>query len=110
MTCPAPFRPAARSALDPLPQGETPVAQRMSRRTLLTYLAAGLGGAAVYKGLEYLNPLGWAQQPGGRDVYDVSNPEHFPAGCLYKFYEKLGRWILLAPEKLGGGSHAVDLS
>src|SRR5437867_2978980 len=73
---------------------------RMNRRELLKLTAAGLGGAAIYKGLEQFTTLpSWARQAASVE-----------AGKLHEAYRSLGRWILLSPQKLGGGTHAVDLS
>lgn len=73
---------------------------RISRREALKLSAAGVAGAAVYKGVEQLLPrTGFAQVPATVD-----------AGKLAEVYKSLGRWVLLSPQKLGGGSHAVDLS
>src|SRR6516162_8807183 len=75
------------------------MADRVNRRELLKLAGAGAGGAALVKGLEYSGVMpAWAARPADE------------AACLSNAYETLGRWILLAPQKLGGGTHAVDLS
>jgi hypothetical protein len=75
------------------------MSDRFSRREMFKLAVAAAGGAGLYKGLEYSGLLpAWAQEtPAG-------------PGSLAKVYDSLGRWILLAPQKLGGGTHAVDLS
>jgi hypothetical protein len=70
----------------------------MNRREALKLGAAGLAGAAVYKGFEHFG-TGWADEPA-----------RVNAGKLSEAFESLGKWILLSPQKLGGGTHAVDLS
>ncbi|HEY7425347.1 MAG TPA: hypothetical protein VH682_14035, partial [Gemmataceae bacterium] len=75
------------------------MSERLNRREMLKLAVAAAGGAVLYKGLEYRGLLpAWADSPA-----DAS-------GKLGSVYESLGRWILLAPQKLGGGTHAVDLS
>src|SRR5262249_16333017 len=75
--------------------------RKMSRRRLLGLGAAGLGGLGLYKCLDMpgLGPGGvraGAAQPGfGRGYQGIR--------------ESLGRYIFLTPQKLGGGTHAVDL-
>jgi hypothetical protein len=75
--------------------------QKMSRRQMLALGAAGLAGFGLYRGLEWAG-LGPARgsvgavQPGfGQGFQGIS--------------ESLGRYIFLTPQKLGGGTHAVDL-
>lgn len=70
---------------------------RMSRRQMLKMGAAGLAGVGVYKGLETagFRPL-WAGQSG-------------PGPKVGPIKESLGKYIYLTPQKLGGGTHAVDL-
>lgn len=71
---------------------------KLSRRALFKGGIAGLGaisGAAAYRS------LGGAAVPSGKPVEDA----------IYRgIYEDLGKYILLSPQKLGGGTHAVDLS
>lgn len=71
--------------------------RRMTRREMLKLGAAGLAGVGLYKGLEMAgyNPVR-AQQPGFGQGYQGIR-------------ESLGRYIYLTPQKLGGGTHAVDL-
>jgi hypothetical protein len=60
--------------------------------------AAGIAGSAIYKGLQYL----------GVESALGAGPAPSPVG--YRgVTEDLGRYIYLTPQKLGGGTHAVDL-
>jgi hypothetical protein len=70
----------------------------MNRRELLKLGAAGVAGAGLYKGLEALGLSGLA---GARDARD--------SGAFAGIKEPLGKYIYLTPQKLGGGTHAVDL-
>ena len=73
---------------------------RIDRRNMLKLTAAGLAGAGVYKGLESAGILPiQAQQAPAID-----------AGKLHEAHKALGKWIYLTPQKLGGGTHAVDLA
>ncbi len=75
------------------------MSDRFNRRELLKLGVAAAGGAGLYRGLEYSGLLpAWAGQ------------SQISSGGLASTYESLGRWILLAPQKLGGGTHAVDLA
>jgi hypothetical protein len=74
--------------------------RRMHRREMLKLAGAGLAGAAVYKGLEWSSALPAFGQPGNK----------VDAGKLHEAHQALGKWIYLAPQKLGGGTHAVDLA
>src|ERR1051325_2607829 len=72
--------------------------EKISRREMLKWGAAGLAGVGIYKGLEMagFGPL----NAGGK------------AGSVRGFRgvrESLGHYIFLTPQKLGGGTHAVDL-
>jgi hypothetical protein len=73
----------------------------MTRRELLKLAGAGLTGAAVAKGLEHFGAWPTMAQTPARVV---------DAGKLNEAHQHLGKWIYLAPQKLGGGTHAVDLS
>lgn len=73
---------------------------RMSRREIIKLSAAGVTGAAIYKGVEQCGLLPIRAQDSARNLQ----------GKLHEVYQSLGQWILLAPQKLGGGTHAVDLS
>lgn len=76
------------------------MSDRFNRREMLKLAAAGTGGAALYKGLEQTGALpAFAQQAARVD-----------AGKLHEASAALGKWIYLTPQKLGGGTHAVDLS
>ena len=75
------------------------MSDRINRREMFKLATAGAAGAGLYKGLaEWGLMPAWASQ-----AADLSRN-------LASVYESLGRWILLAPQKLGGGTHAVDLS
>ena len=71
--------------------------QSMNRREMLKWGAAGLAGAGLYKGLEMagLRPGRAAPSEAGEGVKGI--------------HESLGKYIYLTPQKLGGGTHAVDL-
>ena len=74
---------------------------RVSRREMLKLGAAGLAGVGIYKGL----------QMAGLSPIQAQRPEKQPGfGEGYQgIRESLGRYIYLTPQKLGGGTHAVDL-
>jgi hypothetical protein len=72
----------------------------MNRRELFRVTAAGLAGAAAYKGLAELGALPSFAQPAGRA----------DAGKLQEAHQALGKWVYLTPQKLGGGTHAVDMA
>jgi len=74
----------------------------ISRRQLLAFGAAGAAGFATGR-------IFGAGEPhrivsGGSPDTEIIN-----AGALKQSFEQLGRYIYLTPEKLGGGTHAVDL-
>ncbi len=71
----------------------------IGRRMLLKLAGAGLLGAAASKALEAMTP----QTVNAQDVLTVKG------GRLHDVHQSLGNWIFLAPTKLGGGTHAVDL-
>jgi thiocyanate desulfurase len=71
----------------------------MNRREMLKYGAAGVAGALGYKGLEMAGMLPAFAQNG----MDIN------ASKLHQAHAALGNWIYLAPQKLGGGTHAQDL-
>jgi hypothetical protein len=71
----------------------------MSRRNWLKLGAAGAAGATLYKGLEH-----WGALPA------FGQAERVNAGRLAEVQRSLGRWIYLTPQKLGGGTHCVDLA
>jgi hypothetical protein len=76
------------------------MSNRVNRREMLKLTAAGVVCAGVYKTFEAGGVLpAWA-----------GLSQESSAGELARVYESLGRWILLAPQKLGGGTHAIDLS
>jgi hypothetical protein len=69
---------------------------------MLAMGAAGLAGFGLYKGLEMAG-VGPVQGGGGRGQAPSGPP--VPHGIK----ESLGKYIFLTPQKLGGGTHAVDL-
>lgn len=71
------------------------MSDRISRRDVLKYTAAGLAGAAIAKGVDYFGVPGLT----ARD-----------AGGAKPAFGKLGKYLYLAPQKLGGGTHVVDLN
>ena len=72
----------------------------MNRREMLKLTAAAAAGAGGYRLAErYGDWPAWAADTKATSV-----------GALAGVYEQLGKWIYLAPQKLGGGTHAVDLS
>jgi thiocyanate desulfurase len=73
---------------------------RIDRRNMLKLTAAGLAGAGVYKGLEMSGIL----------PIQAQQAKTVDAGKLHDAYKSLGKWIYLTPQKLGGGTHAVDMS
>jgi hypothetical protein len=72
----------------------------MNRREMLKLTAAGLAGAGLYKGLEHVGALPTFARPADK----------VEGGRLREACEALGKWIYLTPQKLGGGTHAVDMS
>src|SRR5262245_4125234 len=75
--------------------------QRMTRRQMLSLGAAGLAGIGLFKGLELA----------GVAPVRANSPDAQP-GFGQGFQgvrQSLGRYIYLTPQKLGGGTHAVDL-
>src|SRR4051794_35934440 len=75
------------------------MSNRMTRREALRLTAAAVAGAGAYRLAERYGVPVWADTQPARN-----------AGELAKVYEQMGRWVYLAPQKLGGGTHAVDLS
>jgi thiocyanate desulfurase len=72
----------------------------LNRREWLKLTAAGVAGATVAKGVERFGALPTLAQPSTR--LDV--------GRLSQAHRELGPWVYLTPQKLGGGTHAVDLA
>jgi thiocyanate desulfurase len=71
------------------------------RRRLLQLTGGSLAGAGAYAGLGLAGM--WQDQ-----AIQRSRCDH---GRLYDVHQELfGKWILLSPQKLGGGTHAVDLA
>src|SRR5262245_28978380 len=75
------------------------MSDRFSRRDVLKYTAAGIAGAAIMKGIDTFGPPFLSARDVKKDTPNLA------AVC-----EKLGKWLYLTPQKLGGGSHVVDLS
>jgi hypothetical protein len=71
----------------------------IDRRNLLQYLLAIGGGAAAYS-VMHMN----TNTPVG-----ATNPKDFDPGTIGQAHHSLGDWIYLTPQKLGGGTHAVDM-
>lgn len=71
----------------------------IGRRLLLKLAGAGLLGAAASKALESVAPA----TVNAQDMLTVKG------GRLHVVHQSFGNWIFLAPTKLGGGTHAVDL-
>src|SRR5215470_16848173 len=102
---------------------EANVSREVSRRKWLKIGTRGAAGAALYRGLKTLlvRPgFDLASFIAGAAVYKElatsgiihgsGNPQSVDAGRLSEVHESLGRWIYLTPQKLGGGTHCVDLS
>src|SRR5262249_13452807 len=102
---------------------EANMSREVSRRSWLKFGTAGAAGAALYRGLRTLlvRPgFDLASFVAGAAMYKElvtsgvlsgsGNPQAVDAGRLDEVHESLGRWIYLTPQKLGGGTHAVDLS
>ncbi len=70
-----------------------------NRREMLKLTAAGVGGAAIYKAADHFG-LPWMS----------AQPKKVDAGKLGEACASLGKWVHLTPVKLGGGTHADDLS
>ena len=74
---------------------------KLSRRRLFNFGMAGLalaGGAGAYRALSGVLRAG-------------NQVAKFEENCNYEgLREKLGKYIYLTPQKLGGGTHAVDLN
>jgi hypothetical protein len=77
--------------------------EKLSRRQLFKYGLAGLAGVGLYKGAQRLGLLDSARAQSAKDAFEVT-PKY------QGITENLGRYIYLTPQKLGGGSHAVDLA
>lgn len=71
--------------------------RKISRRDMLMMGAASVAGVGLYKGLEMagFSPLRASGAGSSKNGDFIS--------------ESLGRYIFLTPQKLGGGTHAVDL-
>ena len=71
----------------------------LGRREMLKLAGAGLLGAAASRALRTNDTL----TARAADVLVVKG------GTLHDVHKSLGNWLFLAPTKLGGGAHAVDL-
>src|SRR5262249_30493896 len=74
---------------------------RIDRREMLKLVAAGAGGAAISTACR-----AWA--PSLPSV--TPQPVSLDVGRLSRSPRALGNWIYLTPQKLGGGTHAVDMA
>lgn len=73
--------------------------KKWNRRDALKLGGAAGAGALVARGLSsQWQPPVWAREA-----------DRVDAGRLSEVHESLGNWIYLTPQKLGGGTHAVDL-
>ena len=80
---------------------EATVSRLIQRRRLLQLVGGSLAGAGAYAGLGLAGA--WQEQAAQHTRCDH--------GRLYDLHQELfGKWILLSPQKLGGGTHAVDLA
>jgi thiocyanate desulfurase len=74
--------------------------QSIDRRRMLQLLGGSLAGAGACAGLGLAS---WQERN--------ANEADCHSGKLWDTYHDLfGKWILLSPQKLGGGTHAVDLA
>ncbi len=83
-----------------------------SRRKLLG--TAALGAAGMVFGRKLLSQAGeginqWSAGGVGSNELAAST-EIVNAGNLKQSFEKLGQYVYLTPQKLGGGTHAIDLN
>jgi len=67
----------------------------------MRYLLALAGGGLAYKGLEMAihSPIGAS-----------NSPVEFDSGTIGQSHARLGNWVYLTPQKLGGGTHACDMA
>ena len=79
--------------------------ETLSRRELLKYGAAGVAGLGLY-GAGRLDANFSRGDGGARDAAGHSSLGPRVSNGLL---ESLGRYVYLTPQKLGGGTHAVDL-
>ncbi|HEY9783987.1 MAG TPA: hypothetical protein V6D17_01205 [Candidatus Obscuribacterales bacterium] len=82
--------------------------QSITRRDLLVAAAAGGTGVAIERifGLSF---AGFSQS-GQTGAGAFPAPQVVDASVIEQSMQKLGKYVYLTPEKLGGGTHAVDLS
>jgi len=73
--------------------------KKLARRDFLWLVKAGILGVAAFRTAQFFG----TEPAGAQDVLTVKR------GKLHDVHQSLGNWIYLAPQKLGGGSHAVDL-
>ena len=94
------------------------MARMLSRRSLITLAATGAAGVILgrkffggpdehllEKGATTVDMLAAGGGGGG-----AATPQIVNASTLSQSLRALGNYIYLTPEKLGGGTHAVDLS
>jgi hypothetical protein len=92
------------------------MARPVSRRRLVALAAAGAAGVVLGKHFfggagEHISKLAPTLDLGAAGGGGAGGgPELVDAGKLSQSFRALGRYIYLTPEKLGGGTHAVDLS
>ncbi|NBU68013.1 MAG: twin-arginine translocation signal domain-containing protein, partial [Verrucomicrobia bacterium] len=79
----------------------SPNLSKISRRRFFYYSFAGLAGLTGAGLTRYLPGTSWAAKT--EDGIEVED-------AVYQgIREQLGKYIYLTPQKLGGGTHAVDL-
>lgn len=79
-----------------------PFSVKLARRHLFRFGAAGLVGAGAF---------GMSRFVGGKQAVAAVSDGTVVEDARYEgLRERLGRSILLTPQKLGGGTHAVDLA
>jgi thiocyanate desulfurase len=81
----------------------------LDRRSFIMGAALGLGGAVLGRQLFSGGKLQAKLMADTSEAIDVG-VELINAGKISQSFRELGKYIYLTPEKLGGGTHAVDLS
>src|SRR5271163_3145039 len=79
----------------------------ITRRDVLTASAAGATGIAIERMFGW--GINFSAKQAGEIATSVTKPEIVDARKSQQSTKKLGRYVYLTPEKLGGGTHAVDL-
>ena len=93
-----------------------PFLEKLARRRLFRYGTAGLAGIAALGGYRRLAAERFAAAAAQGGPPDSRGGAAGPDGIVSEdaraegVREQLGRYILLTPQKLGGGAHAVDLA